>query len=111
MTLVGAGHMLAVFVEALAVLPKEERTSGTSATAKGLAYCNRLLRIERELKELSPEERKAERLARSVPVLNEFHAWLTKQSTIMLPKSAFGKRSPIAKPVGQAARLFARRPS
>jgi len=24
-------------------------------------------------------------------VLNEFHAWLTKQSTIMLPKSAFGK--------------------
>lgn len=91
-TLVGCwAHARRGFVEALAVLPKEERTSGTSATAKGLAYCNRLFEIERELKELSPEERKAERLARSVPVLHEFHAWLTKQSTIMLPKSAFGK--------------------
>lgn len=91
-TLVGCwAHARRGFVEALAVLPKEERKNGTSATAKGLAYCNRLFEIERELKELSPEERKAERLARSVPVLNEFHAWLTKQSTIMLPKSAFGK--------------------
>src|SRR5690606_20783382 len=73
-TLVGCwAHARRGFVEALAVLPKEERKNGTSATAKGLAYCNRLFEIERELKELSPEERKAERLARSVPVLNEFH--------------------------------------
>lgn len=91
-TLVGCwAHARRGFVEALAVLPKEERTNGTSATAKGLAYCNHLFEIKRELKELSPEERKAERLAHSVPVLNEFHAWLTKQSTLMLPKSAFGK--------------------
>lgn len=49
------------------------------------------LSIERELKDLSPEERRAERPARSVPALNELHAWLTAQSAIMLPKSSFGK--------------------
>lgn len=47
--------------------------------------------IERELKDLSPEERRAERPARSVPALNELHAWLMAQSAIMLPKSSFGK--------------------
>ena len=112
-TLVGCwAHARRGFVEALAVLPKEERKNGTSAAAVGLAYCNRLFEIERELKDLSPEERRAERPARSVPVLNEFHAWLTAQSAIMLPKSAFGKAVTYClNPWDELARLFARRPS
>ncbi len=47
--------------------------------------------IERDLKDLSPSERKAERLVRTVPVLNDFHAWLTMQAYLVTPKSVLGK--------------------
>jgi len=42
----------------------------------GLCYCNQLFRIERALKELSPEERKARRLELEVPVWDSFWSWL-----------------------------------
>lgn len=42
----------------------------------GVHYCNQLFRIERELKELSAEERKAERLKREVPIWESFWSWL-----------------------------------
>ena len=69
MTLIGCwAHARRGFVDALAILPKESRSGATCAPAIGVEYCNRLFEIERELKDLSPSERKAERLVRSVPV-------------------------------------------
>jgi transposase len=46
-----------------------------SGGAIGRAYCNKLFRLERKWKNLSPEERKRNRLIYSVPVLEEFFAW------------------------------------
>ena len=38
----------------------------------GVAYCNKLFYLEREFKELSPEERKTKRIEQEVPVWNSF---------------------------------------
>ncbi|CAB3395990.1 transposase (fragment) [Kyrpidia spormannii] len=61
------------------------------AAKEGLAYCNRLFAIERDLKDLTPEERYRRRLELSRPVLDEFLAWLVEQKEHALPKSAFGQ--------------------
>ncbi len=42
----------------------------------GLCYCNLLFRIERNLKDLEPEERKERRLKQEVPVWDAFWEWL-----------------------------------
>lgn len=42
----------------------------------GLSYCNQLFRIERILKGLSAEERKAKRLELEAPIWDSFWAWL-----------------------------------
>ncbi|MDE6639704.1 MAG: IS66 family transposase [Acetatifactor sp.] len=42
----------------------------------GLCYCNQLFHTERLLKDLSEEERKAERLKLEVPIWDSFWAWL-----------------------------------
>ncbi len=42
----------------------------------GLCYCNKLFRIERTLKAMSPEERKNKRLELEVPVWDSFWSWL-----------------------------------
>ena len=46
-----------------------------SGGAIGRAYCDKLFRLERKWKELSPGERKKNRLVYSVPVLDAFFAW------------------------------------
>lgn len=62
---------------------------------QGLAFCNRLFELEREMsrRETPPtaEARRAERLHHSRPVLAEFHAWLGAMQPIVVPKSALGK--------------------
>ncbi len=58
---------------ALQSMPEPLR--GEAVAAKELAFCNRLFRIERDLRDVGPEERRAQRLVRSVPVLEEFKAW------------------------------------
>jgi len=52
---------------------------------------NRLFEIERTLGAVSPDERKAARLERSKPVLDEFKRWLDSASSKVLPKSALGE--------------------
>lgn len=42
----------------------------------GVAYCNKLFYLEREFKELSPEERKTKRIEQEVPVWNSFWIWM-----------------------------------
>lgn len=56
-------------------MPKNGATQG-SAAAVGFDYCNKLFEIEKDIKELSPEQRKIQRQERSLPVLKAYLAWL-----------------------------------
>eukprot|EP00697_Spironema_sp_BW2_P013871 gnl/Spiro4/4165_TR2081_c0_g2_i1.p2 gnl/Spiro4/4165_TR2081_c0_g2~~gnl/Spiro4/4165_TR2081_c0_g2_i1.p2 ORF type:complete len:183 (-),score=7.74 gnl/Spiro4/4165_TR2081_c0_g2_i1:1542-2090(-) len=79
-----------MFDEALkAMLPSAEKTEG--GTQQGMNFCNQLYSIERELKEVTPQERHDVRQERSLPVLDAFLVWLKQQRGRTLPKSATGK--------------------
>ena len=83
-------HARRKFDEALKVLPADRRSADVAAR-QGLEFCNELFRIERDLEDMTPDERYKARLERSLPVLDAFFAWLNDQSLKALPKSAFGK--------------------
>ena len=83
-------HARRGFDEALKALPADKRKT-SSAAREGLNYCNELFRIERGLKDAPPEERHAERLRQSRPVLDAFLAWLDIQKDQVLPKSPLGR--------------------
>lgn len=90
-TLVGCwAHARRKFDEALKALPVDQRDAAV-ATKEGLAFCNQLFAIERDLRDSTPEKRFAIRLKRSRPVMEAFSAWLKYQSPRVLPKSAFGQ--------------------
>ena len=67
-------HARRKFDEALKCLKEEERKD--SKAAIGLAYCNRLFKIEENIEELLPEEKYTKRQELSKPVLEDFFAWL-----------------------------------
>lgn len=92
-TLVGCwSHARRKFDEALNALPSGSRSNeGPVPAQDGLAFCNKLFAIERDLKDLTADERRAEREERSIPVLNEFKAWLDQQAPQVLPKTALGQ--------------------
>lgn len=80
-------HLRRKFDEAVNALPKGEQDK--SPALEGMQYCNLLFAIEKELADLPAEERKAQRLARSRPVMDALLAWAkTKKAP---PKSALGK--------------------
>jgi len=90
-TLVGCfAHARRKFDEALKALPAEQRNAPVAAK-EGLAFCNQLFAIERELQDATPEERYQARLERSRPILEAFSAWLKYQTPRVLPKSALGQ--------------------
>jgi transposase len=82
-------HARRGFTDALEALSPQARKKAVAA--EGLAYCNRLFAIERDLIDASPEERKRARLERSVKVLAEFKPWLTEKSVTVTPQGATGK--------------------
>lgn len=84
-------HARRKFDEAVKALPKSEKQS-TTAAQEGLAYCNKLFEIERELKELNlPYDQVYKmREKRSRPVLEAFSGWLKKMRPKILPKSLLG---------------------
>jgi transposase len=91
-TLVGCwAHARRKFVEAINTLPTPERKKGKTYAHIGLAYCNELFRIERDLADLTPEERFAARQERSQPVLGKFRVWLEAMDAMVLPKSKMGE--------------------
>jgi transposase len=67
------------YIEAI---PLDSRKKGIpgSGGAIGRGYCDKLFKLERKWKRLTPEERKKNRLIHSVPVLEAFFAWA--ESTI-----------------------------
>jgi transposase len=56
-----------------------------------LLEIQKLYAIERELKEATSEERKKQRLEKSLPIINELGKWLFRESNVVLPKSSIGK--------------------
>ena len=52
------------------------KRSQLPAAEIGLCYCNQLFRIERALKDLDAQERKARRLKLEGPVWDDFWKWL-----------------------------------
>jgi transposase len=82
-------HARRGFTDALKALTPQAQKKAVAA--EGLAFCDKLFRIERDLRDVEPEERKRERLARSVPVLEEFKVWLTAKSISVIPKSKTGE--------------------
>ena len=82
-------HARRKFNEALQVLPEESRKD--SQAAIGECYCTELFRIEKELAELSPEERYIERLKQEKPVLDAMLAWANDLYGKTAGKSALGK--------------------
>jgi len=83
-------HARRKFTEALKALPVEQKDKPVAASV-GLDYCNKLFAIERQLKDVTDEERYTKRLEQSKPLLDEFYVWLKKQKQQTLPKSAFGQ--------------------
>lgn len=58
---------------------------------QAIAFIKRLYRIEKQIRQLSDEERLNIRQEKSIPVLNEFKIWLDEQANAVLPKSELGK--------------------
>ena len=84
-------HMRRKFSDALKILPKDIRRRSPAQT--GFAFCNRLFKLEEdyEKRSLSFEERYKARIDRSVPLAQEFFAWVKKeQEKNPTPKSVFG---------------------
>ena len=87
-TVVGClAHLRRKFFDALKILPKEKWKD--SNPSKGVEYCDRLFRYEREFVSLTPEERLDRRQGLSKPLFDEFYNWM--QGLDALPVSMLGK--------------------
>jgi transposase len=79
-------HVRRRFVEAVRVQPKGKRARADEA----VSLIGKLYRIEREHKNATPEVRFLARQSGSMPVLAELHAWMLKNTPVVIPKSALG---------------------
>ena len=66
-------HVRRKFVDAL---PLDETAIETSVSAVGVAWCNKIFMIEREIAEFSFEERAVKRQEQMKPALDGFFAWV-----------------------------------
>jgi len=82
-------HARRGFTDALKALSPQMQKKAVAR--EGLKFCDELFRIERELKDAAPEERKKQRLERSVPLLEDFKVWLTAKSSTVAPKGKTGE--------------------
>jgi len=83
-------HARRGFTDALKSMPQKKNDKPT-LTEEGLAFCNRLFEIEKELHDVTVEERYEGRLIKSRPVLDKFKDWLKYYSSRVAPKTALGK--------------------
>lgn len=58
---------------------------------EALQFYKALFKIEREIADLTDEQRYQERQHRAVPILQRFKSWLDAQAMAVLPKSALGE--------------------
>ena len=86
-------HLRRKFIEAI---PKKTGTDEPLTNAEiGRDYCNQLFEIERDLKHLSPEDRRLKRLELEKPILEAFWCWL--ENLNVLNGSALGRAVTYAK--------------
>ena len=71
-------HIRRKFHDARLNLP-EDRRSGSLAQ-QGLNWCLALYAIEKGIRDLSPEHRKAVRLEKTLPILDDFEVWLREEA-------------------------------
>jgi transposase len=69
----------------------EARGSDALRSHQALAYYRQLYELERAAKDFSDAQRLQMRQDLSVPILGQFHTWLTVQRTEVLPKSPMGE--------------------
>ncbi len=69
-------------------VPKKTKDTTQSPALTGLAYCDRLFDIEREVVDLSADERRQKRLESERPLLDSFWEWLEKQNPLGWSKFA-----------------------
>lgn len=80
-------HLRRKFAEAI---PKGKASGINGSQAQiGIGYCDRLFKIEDELKDMSPEDRYIKRQELARPVLEAFWSWL--ETVNALPGSKLGK--------------------
>lgn len=82
-------HARRKFDEAIKLLPKAKQQNGKGMVAINLIQ--KLYRLEKQIRDLPPEERYAQRQAKARPVLEAFKAWLDKSAAQGLPKSKMGQ--------------------
>jgi transposase len=83
-------HARRKFIEAQQSQPKGNKIKASKADM-ALSFINKLYGIERTIKHASNEERLAVRQAKSIPVLNKLHAWLTTNKPRVATDSLTGK--------------------
>ena len=54
---------------------------------QGIAYCNELFKIEEKLRDLTPEDRRIQRLKLEKPLLEAFWSWVDQNGGTVLAKS------------------------
>ena len=80
-------HLRRKFFDALKTLPKDKQRN--SNAAKGVAYCDKLFRLEKQFALLTPDNRFKERERLSEPTINEFYNWI--EGLAALPNTLLGK--------------------
>jgi len=83
-------HARRGFTDAVKALPPGKR-EGKVLTDEAIAFCDELFRIERSLCETEPDKRLEKRKEESIPVLQDFKAWLSKYAPMVTKQSALGK--------------------
>ena len=80
-------HARRKFVDAQKVQPKGK----TGRADIALTMINKLYGIERELKDVSDEQRFINRQEKSLPILSQLKSWLDKTQPQVTPQSVLGK--------------------
>jgi len=80
-------HLRRKFFDAFKVLPKDKQPG--SNAAKGVEYCDRLFRIEKNITSLTEKDRLIERERLARPLFDEFYVWI--DGLAALPDSLLGK--------------------
>ncbi|MCL2279604.1 MAG: IS66 family transposase [Oscillospiraceae bacterium] len=83
-------HCRRKFDEALKVIKDKAEQVGSLALV-GKEYCNELFKIEREMGQMSFNERYTIRTEKAKPVLDEFHSWLLSVQPGVASQSKIGK--------------------
>jgi len=77
-------HVRRYFVDAI---PPGIKEPGETLPGQAIKYCGALFKIEKEIENLTPIERKKERQKRSKPILDAFWKWIDENNKGVLPGS------------------------